>query len=91
MAKDIATDEVEQPKRVAKVMTEAEMKQHVLTTKMMLDKQPKVKVRLPKPADSKDPNYETVQINGYTFTIMKGVEVEVPKEVAEILYRTGRY
>jgi hypothetical protein len=91
MSKNIDSTENEQPKRVAKQLTDAEMLKISVTTKELLDMQPKRKVRLPKPQDPKDPNYETVQINGYTYTIMKGVEVEVPDEVAEVLFRTGRY
>lgn len=72
-------------KRVAKTLTDAELKQAVLTTKELLDLQPKVKIRLRKNSDPKLPNYETVQVNGYTWTIMRGVEVEVPQVVKDIL------
>ena len=78
-------------KRVAKTLTDQEMLKISLTTKQLLDKMPKRNVRLPKSVDPKDPNYETVQINGYTYTIMKGVDVEVPDEVYQILVRTNRY
>jgi hypothetical protein len=84
-------NEAEQPKRVAKSLTDAEMHNISLTTKQLLDLQPKRNVRLPKQQDPKEPNYETVQINGYTYTIMKGVDVELPEEVYNILVRTGRY
>lgn len=54
------------------------------TTKMLLDAQPKQRVRLV--AAAKDaPNFETVQINGYTYQIKRGVEVEVPQTVYDAL------
>jgi hypothetical protein len=60
-------------------------------TGRLLALQPKRKIKLRKELDPKAPNYETVQINGYTYTIMKGVDVEVPEEVYNILDRAGLY
>ena len=77
--------------KVSRNLTPADMEAAVLSTKAMLDRQPKRKVRLRKADDPKMPNYETVQINGYTFTIMKGVEVEVPEEVYNILVNANLY
>ena len=79
----------EAPKKVAPVLTEQELEQHVLTTKEALDRQPKRRVKLRVETDPKKPNYETVQINGYTYQIMKGPEVMVPEEVYNILERAG--
>lgn len=76
-------------KRVAPSLTDEQIRQQTLTTKEKLAKQPKRRVRLPKETDPKKPNYETVQINGYTFQIMKGVEVQVPEEVYLILERAN--
>lgn len=60
-------------------------------TAKMLAQQPKRSVKLRKDANPKAPNYETVQVNGYTFMIQKGVEVEVPQTVYEILVEAGLY
>lgn len=72
-------------KNVAPTLTDKEMEQVALSTKQLLDEQPKHRVRIRKDSDPKAPNYETVQINGYTYTIMKGVDVEVPQTVRDIL------
>lgn len=53
-------------------------------TKAALDAMPKAWIRLPK-AGKDDPNFETVQINGYTYQIQRGVDVEVPQLVKDIL------
>jgi len=75
----------EKKKIVAPTLTAQEMEQVSLGTKEQLDKQPKFKIRIRKDPDPKMPNYETVQVNGYTYTIMKGVDVEVPQTVRDIL------
>ncbi len=89
MAKDTAA-EGEKPKALAQI-TDAEVAQIRENTGRELEKQPKKSVRLQKDKNPKAPNYETVQINGYTFVIMKGVEVLVPEEVHNILVRSGLY
>jgi hypothetical protein len=65
-------------------VTEADMTRDKLSTKAALDAMPKRSVRLV-PAAKDQPNYETVQINGYTYQIKRGVEVQVPSLVYEIL------
>lgn len=65
-------------------VTEADMTRIRMNTKAALDAQPKVQVRLPK-ATKTEPNFETVQINGYTYQIMRGQDVMVPLAVREIL------
>lgn len=54
--------------------------------KEALDKQKKKEVFIP--LEGKEPvgAVETVIINGYRFDIMKGVKVEVPEQVADILH-----
>jgi hypothetical protein len=80
----------EKPKKiVAATLTSKEIEQVTLNTKALLDKQEKFKIRIRKSSNPKDPNYETVQVNGYTFTIMKGVDVEVPQTVRDILVEAG--
>lgn len=54
-------------------------------TKLALEAQPKVTVRLPKINDPNVPNYETVQVNGYLYQIMRGQDVQVPRAVKDIL------
>lgn len=45
--------------------------------------QPKVKIKLPLDRHNKEDYF--VAINGYTFQIKRGVEVSVPKCVAEVI------
>jgi hypothetical protein len=55
-----------------------------------LDEQPKVKVKLFKDGrDYKDDVF--IQINGRSYLIQRGVEVEVPEAVAEVLKRVEAY
>lgn len=57
-----------------------------------LHAQEKEKVRLYQtPADSSDEKLPpvTVAVNGHVYTIQRGVRVEVPKTVAEILEHAG--
>jgi hypothetical protein len=93
MAKDNKTDETAETAAPVKAqqISEAEMAQIRENTGKALALQPKRSIRLPKLAHPKAPNYETVQINGYTYTIMRGVDVEVPDEVYQILNRAGSY
>ena len=53
--------------------------------KKLLDKEPKKKVRLPLLKDKNALNYVPVCINGYIYQVKRGVEVEVPDYVAEVL------
>jgi hypothetical protein len=86
MAKDKSnTDE----QRTA--ISEAEMNEIRENTGRELAKQPKRMIRLRKDTNPKAPNFETVQINGYTYQIQTGVEVEVPEEVYNVLVRAGLY
>ena len=51
-------------------------------------KQEKVKIRLPKGDISRGED-QLVTINGYSFLIQRGVQVEVPIGVAEVLEQAG--
>lgn len=79
-------------------MKDSDMEKVTLTTKEKLQKQPKEKIRLYINPDKKKQleaqiaagkkvnwPFTTVQINGYTYQIQYGKEVEVPESVAEIL------
>ena len=44
-----------------------------------------VKIKLPRPVDKYEPNFVTASVNGEVFKIQKGVEVEVPDYIAEVL------
>jgi hypothetical protein len=78
------TDDIPQPAVQSDKVTDADMTRIMLNTKAALDLQPKVQVRLPR-AGKNETNYETVQINGYTYQIMRGADVQVPLAVREIL------
>jgi hypothetical protein len=54
-------------------------------TKAALEAQPKRSIMIPKEKNDQDGAFETVQINGYTYQIKKGVYVEVPELVAQII------
>jgi hypothetical protein len=69
----------------------AEVAQIREMTGALLAQQPKRKVKLRANPNPKAPNYETVQINGYTYVIQLGQEVDVPDEVYQILVRAGLY
>jgi hypothetical protein len=79
-------------------MNDKDMQAVTLTTGQQLAAQEKVKVKLYLAPEERQKlesveaagknavwPYETVQINGYTYQIQKGKEVEVPESVAEVL------
>ena len=88
MAKDVVKDSETQEAPRPKV-TDAFMKDIEQSTKAALDAQPKRTIRLVK-AGKNESNYETVQINGYTFQIRRGDEVQVPQTVYDILAEAGK-
>ena len=45
----------------------------------------KATIHLPAPRDKNETNYEIVILNGKSYKIQKGVDVEVPTGVADIL------
>lgn len=67
------------PETIARPMTDQEI------IKDKLSKQPKVRIIIPREKGESEGSYETVQINGYTLQIKKGVYVEVPQQVADII------
>lgn len=64
-------------------------KKELSAVKAALDKQKKRSIRLPKPKDEHDINYVPVCINGYTYQVKKGENVEVPETVAVLLEESG--
>lgn len=83
---------------MSKTMNEAQMQKITQNTADALKKQKKVKVKLYLPAEERrklEANkklpwpFETVQINGHTFQIQRGKEVEVPEAVAKVLSRAN--
>lgn len=87
---------------VKKQMSEAEMDKITKSTADMLREQEKVKVKIYLPPDEKNRletakkegkqvvwPYEFVSVNGHNYQILKGVEVEVPLTVKEILENAG--
>lgn len=53
-------------------------------TKEMLESQPKVSVFIPETAD------EFVSINGYSYILKRGEQVDVPRDVANLLHNKWR-
>lgn len=45
----------------------------------------KVEIMLPKPRYKGEPNYVIASVNGRQFKIQKGVRVEVPAPIAEVI------
>lgn len=81
-----------------KPVTEAALDKVALTTGEILAQQKKVKVKLYLSTEDRQKlesfeaagktvawPYETVSINGYTYQIQRGKEVEVPEAVYEVL------
>lgn len=88
----------EQTNNKSELMNDKDMENVTLSTADQLKKQKKVKVRLYLNPDKRRElealvdagkkvvwPFTTVQINGYTYQIQYGKEVEVPESVAEIL------
>lgn len=65
--------------------SESGLEGEALKTKLILSRQPKVRMMIPlDPGESKGA-YRTVSINGYRFDIMKNVMVDLPRAVADLL------
>lgn len=85
-----------------KEMSDKDMENVTKSTIQLLNEQEKVKVKLwlsqeeRKKLESAAENgkksewpFETVQINGHTYQIQRGVEVEVPQSVKDVLEQAG--
>ncbi len=71
-------------------MTEGEMDRLTTDTGAVLAAQPKRTIRLYQEPGARKLPEETVSVNGYNYVIQRGVEVEVPQTVYEILEQAGR-
>jgi hypothetical protein len=84
------------------VMSEGDMANVTKTTIQLLNEQPKAKVRIFLPPDERKKletakengknvewPFETVSVNGHIYQIQRGVDVEVPQTVKEILENAG--
>ena len=73
------------------VLTDAQIEKVTIDTGKLLAAQPKRTVRLHQttPPDKPLPD-ETVCINGYIFQIKRGVDVQVPQSVYDVLEQAAR-
>ena len=53
--------------------------------KEALAKQPKVRIMIPREPKEPEGSFDTVVVNGYCYQIKKGVYVEVPEQIAQII------
>lgn len=72
---------------VAKTIVDAAQERH-LTIAEALAKQPKRMVRIPSREGIKQP-FVMVWVNGHSYQITRGLDVEVPQTVYEILVESG--
>jgi len=82
MVEKLEADETKTEIKETKI---AEPKNEVEKWKLHFAKQPKKSIMIPREKSDPVGAYETVQINGYTFQITKGVYVEVPEQIAQII------
>lgn len=60
-----------------------------MSVKELLGKQKKVRIRIPVDKLNKKDTFVPVSVNGYIFQIQRGIAVEVPETVANILENAG--
>lgn len=73
------------------VLNDSQMDDVTLTTAKALAECKKVKIRLHQnPKHERQLPDETVQLNGHTYQIPRGISVEVPEPIYEILEEAGR-
>lgn len=97
-AADKAAKAAEKATKAVEKLTDTDFDKAALSTGELLAQQGKVRVRVYLDPDARDKlesseaagakvvwPYTTVQINGYTYQIQLGKEVEVPESVAEVL------
>lgn len=82
--KDLVRKEVSSQSHSATAI-ESKMKGQMQRTKEYLDKQPKVSFYVPLDSNETEGAVETVQVNGYTYTIKKGETVNLPEPVARMI------
>ena len=74
----------EQPKPAIPA-TPAVEEDSVAKMKKLLDAMPKVRINLPLMPGEKRGTFQPVSINGYTLNVPKGISVDVPEEIANML------
>ena len=83
------TNEAKNDKPVeGEVITKPQTKLEIMKAKLAA--QPKVRIIIPKDKHEKEGSFETVQLNGYTYQIKKGVYVEVPQQIADIIMESNK-
>lgn len=93
MAKRKTTKKIEEPQEESQeepqarsaAKLDASMKERMTDVKKYLDAQPKVMFYIPLGEREEEGAFDTVQINGYTIQVQKGVSMELPKPVADML------
>lgn len=75
------------PKAPAPMGSFAAREDKIAMTKEKLAAEPKIRFMIPFDIGEKKGAYETVNINGYRLTIMKGVYVDLPESVVKVLSR----
>ena len=74
-----------EPEKATSSVIEASMERNMKSMKEHLDSQPKVSFYVPLGDNEREGDYETVQLNGYTVQVKKGVQVQLPQQIAEVL------
>ncbi|MBQ7308357.1 MAG: hypothetical protein IJW82_07520 [Clostridia bacterium] len=69
------------------ILAKEETKKLTLSMKEKLSKYEKVTIKVPIDKQNLGSKFVTVQINGYTYQIQRGVEVKVPTPVKKLLER----
>ncbi len=75
-------------KSINETLTEPRKEKSV---KERLAAEKKVTIRLPKPKSNHETNYVPVCIDGYIIKVMRGVDVEVPITVKDVLLEAGYF
>ena len=84
-AKEKLASEPESSEQRSTVRESADADQVISDTKVMLDAQPKVSIFVPLEPGEKPGTQLTGAINGYRWNVPKGVYVDVPQSIADII------
>jgi hypothetical protein len=86
-------EETLKKKQASREPSEGEYRRMEKDIKEVLDSQPTVRIRLsqtPEGSSDKPLPDETVAINGFVYWLPRGVRLDVPESVANVLEETGR-